>query len=483
MSYMNFNEKISRLIKSITDIDSKIELCRYYGFVNAYYHQGVYSDAELELELINEIYKREFFEFVEAVKPVNKRLHVISVAYDFGGHTRLCERLASMENCISDLIYTGFAKVTDSAELRISKFFNKVIRIESESNLNLIKKLVIELIKYKQIVLHIHPEDINAVVACAIAKKLANIRVFMVNHSDHTFIFGDTVIDYKLQLSGRGKSISDSQTSSEFKGIESFIGIPLHINNIRDVDNNFHHFIMAGSSWKMKPNKYHSAPKVVDSILSKNPSFKFTVIGVNIFLDYWWWFCKLKNFTRVFLYSKMSIEDYKQTIKSADACIDTVPISGGTAFVEMYLNGLHPLGIHSGVSGYTPLEAIKVNSIESILNTQFSDDISEDIKEKIKYIHDFSNVKDRYLRVLEGELTEFPKYLSDYPNDLEIFLTLNKFPLTMDFFRVLKKTSFINSLRFILVCFPHFYFYSFLTFVLKSISKVFMVISNKIMKS
>ena len=177
---------------------------------------------------------------------------------------------------------------------------------------------------------------------------------------------------------------------------------------------------MAGSSFKMRPTIAGSSPKIVDYILTNVSSSSFTIIGTERF-DYWWWWLKLKYGRRLQFYKSMSYDQYLDQINNSDTCVDTSPVIGGTAFVEMYLLGLNPIGVNSGICGYSPIDQVKCGEVVQ-LNFENSDVNYKKIFFEIQNVHSLLSVEARYLAALEGRYTELPESLTINRNNLDILV-------------------------------------------------------------
>ncbi|HDA4184306.1 TPA: glycosyl transferase, partial [Salmonella enterica subsp. enterica serovar Cotham] len=130
-----------------------------------------------------------------------KNVFVITIGYLSGGHTRLMENLASMLNNECDLIITGNVEL--EVKNRLNNYFNEIFEIATyeKNDLNEIYKLSDLLSNYFNIILNIHPDDIQSVIAAGLAKKNANSCIHFINHADHVFSFGATVADIWYQIS------------------------------------------------------------------------------------------------------------------------------------------------------------------------------------------------------------------------------------------------------------------------------------------
>ncbi|PKG37970.1 hypothetical protein [Psychromonas sp. Urea-02u-13] len=430
---MSFNQDLIEIIQSCNDLESKLNLSEFFGGINGACDMGLFEAADLERSLVDDfMVGLPAWRSVQESDKKKKSLHMISTPYLTGGHTRLCERLASMEVVKPDVLITRASQANVDAIDRLQAYFEHSYSIETKVMLERIKQYI-EIFKYyKNIVLHIHQNDICIVIAIGVLRKLANIRVLFVNHADHCFSFGDSVIDVKLQISARGYLVDEERKNKKY--VNSFIGIPVDIKVEKLAFNEFPvNFVMAGAAWKMKPNKFGSAPAIVEHILASNEQLQFVVIGPRLLSDFWWWKVYLKFGKRLKIYKVLPYQQYSDVVKEADACVDTSPVIGGTAFVEMCLQGLKPFGVDSCLGGYTPLDLVKSQYVDGILKQNIPDNILE----LIVSVHGFENVKQRYLDVYSGCYHDIPKVLLENNNDIMFFRRRQKINYSLSLLELL----------------------------------------------
>tara|TARA_R110002050_G_scaffold299462_1_gene465148 strand:+ start:8575 stop:10005 length:1431 start_codon:yes stop_codon:yes gene_type:complete len=469
----SFNDDLIKLIRLSNDIESKIQLTRFFGETNSFFDMGVYESKILENEIVKFFISK--VPTCTTLKPDNIKkntLHVISTPYVTGGHTRLCERLAVMESIKPDILVTRYLNEISDSVQRLNTFFESNYYVDAKSSM---EKQILQnmrfLINYKNVVLHIHQDDICLVVALGILRKYNPINVFFVNHADHCFSFGDSVTDVKLQISARGYLLDKERIDKEY--ISSFIGIPLKVcvDKLEFQDRPVN-FMMAGSSWKMKPNKYGSSPQIVDHILTEIVDSKFIIVGTNIYWDYWWWKILFKYGRRVSFFNEIEYNKYMEITAEADACVDTCPVVGGTAFVELCLQGLKPFGVLSGISGYTPLDIVKSENVFNVLNQKIPTSIFENIIET----HDFFNVRKKYLDAKAGRYHELPKSLLGNGNDMDLFKKGKRIYYSWFVFRLFFRVKYNVKFSLIPILLKHFSYCSLIRLFFSIIPKFFRTI-------
>jgi hypothetical protein len=410
-------EKSVHLAESLKD---KVAISVLYAQVVTGGKDKVYDAINLEKQLILDS-SYLVSNYVLSDCDSGRILHVISEGYLSGGHTRLCERLAAMGETPSDLLVTRH--VDDVVMHRLEKYFSEIfITYCHDVEKNVFNQLKV-LARYSKVILHIHPDDILLVISLGLLKLIKkNIQVYFVNHADHLFSYGKSLPDVMFQISNRGYQVDSTIRNSSYNN--SFLGIPISNTSEPNFKRKANRFLMAGSSYKMKPNSDFSAPQLVKYILNKNHNSTFTVIGAGK-SDYWWWFLKLKFKSRFLIYGELGYNDYINVVKNSDVCIDTLPITGGTAFVEMYMLGLNPIGLNTGVSGYTPLDIIKVNSVSEVMYEELVLS-SHDLYSEIQNVHSIKAVENRYTDALNGCFHNIPISLKVSQNNMDLFVRSKK---------------------------------------------------------
>jgi hypothetical protein len=459
-------DKLLSLALLIDSIDDKISVSKLYA--NIIITDPVYDAIAFEKKMIEQVYSSLSRNELLIKKIDKETIHVITRPYSSGGHTRLCERLSQMDATRSDLLIVDSADATTIK--RLEPLFNEIKRVFEKDAISKIEYLIESLSSYKKLILHIHPDDILTVIAIGVLKKLQpNITVYFVNHSDHVFCFGKSIIDVMFQISYRGYETDNLIKHKAY--VSSFLGIPLNVDkkpSIFDANNNsVKNIIVAGFHLKMKPIKNMSLPKILLNYLKENKGVSLAVIGYK-YTNHWWWPLKLRFINRIKLHGTLPYEQYLNVIRTCDTCIDTAPITGGTAFVEMYLNSLRPIGFNSGIYGYTPMDIVKIDNIVELQT--FTPHFHDALYENIKIVHGLENVQERYLAAInEQRFAEIHESLVNKNNDLDLLLS-NKKP-TLYYSRsklVLKLKSVALSTK-VKVLFEQFNLFSVITFLPKEV--------------
>jgi hypothetical protein len=178
-------------------------------------HTGLFASPRLErmlIEIGTKVVSRSAGISRRAVRkhPVNV-LHVLTQAYTIGGHTRLVWRWIQRDaNRRHSVVFTGQGaravpkKLVDA--VRDSR--GEVVQLDTRvggpvSWARVLRRLAL---RYDQIVLHIHPADIVALMAFSDGSGLPPI-IFL-NHSDHLFWLGVAISDVVVHLRESATTLS-----------------------------------------------------------------------------------------------------------------------------------------------------------------------------------------------------------------------------------------------------------------------------------
>lgn len=216
----------------------------------------------------------------------------------------------------------------------------------------------------------------------------------------------------------------------------SFLGIPIDVAKKPRFLSEAGKVLIAGSSYKMKPNSNTSIQNEVCKFLAKKPNSKVVIIGVSV-TDYWWWKVKFKYWSRIEIFNSLKYEDYMDLLRSCDSCIDTAPITGGTAFAEMYLNSLRPIAIFSGIYGYTPIDKVRADTLLESEKKECS--LLDSMYEDVVRVHSLKSVQQRYLDGLNGGYHPVDAALTGLENDLDLFISKDKANISLDLMRKILK--------------------------------------------
>ncbi|MFQ2231190.1 hypothetical protein [Aeromonas hydrophila] len=415
-------------------LDKALEQAEQLGLLLRANEVGIYSLNELETFLIEKFYSELSINYdVVDNDRHNKIIFIATELYHTGGHTRLMERLASFLDTRPDLLITK--KTIESIIKREEGFFSSIhhgcadgctVGEKVSFFLNVI-------LQYNIVILNIHPEDIYAIVACGLARKVKkDIKIYFVNHADHTFSYGSSISDVWFEISGYGVTVDAMRG---LKARKCFLGIPIDTSN-KNSENSYKFengdlILSAASPSKYEPTNQQSIMPLVSALLDKYDKSNIKIIGVNFLTNYWWWAIKLRYWNRLKLSKSLPYEEYIKVTSSAKLYIDSHPFPGGTAFAEQFLLGRMCVGLNSVYNGYTPVEYFKKDSVDSVLreielinNKKFID-----IKNEIEMKHGFTSVRVRFLDAIFKDVYAKENFILSFPKVKNSF---EKIPVKID---------------------------------------------------
>ncbi|WP_194791763.1 hypothetical protein [Pseudomonas sp. UFMG81] len=405
------------------DLDKAIKHARFLGellWKNAF---GVYQLIDLEQALL------ERFEPVSLPQRAPRLCrygHVLTKAYDTGGHTRLVERLVGSV-ALDDSAVIVLTSASDLAAQRLGKARHGVRRVPRHAcGTARVMALMEEFSRYETLVLYIHPHDIEAALAAGLAKKHAGIRVLLFNHADHVFTFGLGVADRVLEISHFGWQLRGVRKTTDRS---LFVGIPLDLPSIRDTSCvRDGPVVAAGTAYKFRPALDWSFPDFVQA-LCKRIKRNVHIVGPRMLVDWWWWSAQVVLGRRLTLHRRLGHADYLAFISGASAYVDSFPFVGGTAFAEVMGRGVSCFGVLTGTHGYSPADLLKSSSVEQLLEalTHYvqsgsRETIDEDeIYRQVLAVHAVECVAERVAGALTAEIGVAPPWPCETDIDVTAF--------------------------------------------------------------
>lgn len=401
-------------IRSEPSADKVIRMARFLGEVLWKNATGHYQLLDLERELI------ERFEPAISV-PCSIRLcrfgHVLTKAYDTGGHTRVVERLV-----VCDALQDSAVLVTEAAapkargRLANARHGCRVMP-SLTSGQQRIAALVAEFVRFETLILYIHPYDIESVIAAGIARKCAGVHVLFFNHADHVFSYGYSVAERVLEISHFGWAMRTAKIISD---CSVFVGIPLALPRefmarVVAPGRQQGFVAAAGTAYKFRPALGWSFPAFVQAVCQK-VNCRFEVLGPNRWRDWWWWSVMKSQKSRVAIHARFKHEKYLAFISGAAAYVDSFPMVGGTAFAEVMGLGVPCFGVLTGSHGYSPADLVKSSSMEELvddlvgfMNTGVRSRVQTGaVFAQVREVHDAERVASRIVDALSADVVGVP---------------------------------------------------------------------------
>lgn len=353
-------------ILSDHDTDSAIEKAKYLGEVLWKNPCGVFELAELELTLLSRV-----SHVSKGLSRPTDRIgfgHVLTKAYETGGHTRVVERILG-----EPIMQDSGVIVTEACAPRALDTLSRVrhgLKVvgKSATGVDRVLSLAQEFLRFDTLILYLHPYDIETVLAAGVVKKHFGLDVLFFNHADHVFSYGFSVSDRVLEISHFGWSLRKYRKIID-KSV--FVGIPLNLGCRtveRAIDSRAEvpSLLSAGTAYKYHPDEDFSFPRFVRNLVSSH-RFHFTVIGPS-WWDWRWFYCRVKCVGGLKIVGRINYDAYLNAVFKADAYVDSFPVIGGSAFPEAFALGVTCFGVYTGSHGYSPADMVRSASVDSLIS-------------------------------------------------------------------------------------------------------------------
>ena len=392
---------------SARDPNAAIEFATMYGRVNWRNNDGLLSDEDFEISLL-ENHRRHLVGSAASGGWCVDWLHVVSEVYDAGGHTQLLERLAlellrrgaSQRIVVTRHMSLAFSERARAAGLdHIELAGDHVARCRQIISLGRQARVV---------VLHLHPDDMGAAWAARILLA-EGITVLFVNHADHSFLFGTGAATAVLEVSGFGWVLSHAHRPIVKHG---YLGIPVARPSTRHVyrgQRSGHRILSIGNSRKYIPGVGHSFSHLLGALLPRT-SVGVEVIGPDRNAQHW--ASLIKRFPgRLHLPGVLPYEVVEQRYAQALCYVDSMPVTGGTVFSQALMAGLPVFGLAENGGGYGLTDALRfeqlddlVSSVLTYLETGIEPPEQNEVRTRLVEYSSVQAVTDRLERAASGSL-------------------------------------------------------------------------------
>lgn len=320
-----------------------------------YRHAAIFASQELE-SFISEISARNLRpnprgRDVEA----GSTLHILSRALNGGGHTRVVERWigASPKSEKHSILITRGGVPTEKLKVEVTAHDGEILIQRKFSSLLGRAKQILEVSgAYSRIVLHVHMDDILPMLAFSGGGHSAQIIHF--NHADHRFWVGASLPNRVIEMRTWGKAVSEAKRKIHNSEV---VGIPLpdigHNNELDKsqareelgIPSNKKVLLTAGHSRKYLANTHHCFSDAVRELLSEQPDRHLFAVGPEKKLDQNWRSLASDFPDQVTVLSYMPKQKLDLYVKAADLGLDSFPMSGGTAVLDMMTSGLPTISL------------------------------------------------------------------------------------------------------------------------------------------
>lgn len=320
---------------------------------------GLFASPELELSLFD-IARRQNLPITVA-KPITngkKRiLHVMSVAYFAGGHTRLAWRwikkdvrnhhsvaLLQQEN-VGIPIQLKNAAMTSGGQLFGSETFRGSL-LDRARDLHQIAG------GFDLVVLHTHPNDVIPLIA--FYPGHFNRTVIFMNHASHVFWIGVGISALAVSPLQEGTKVCQARRGVPV-GRTAVLPVPLEepkytmtrsaARKELGLPDNAIVMVSSGSPYKYNPTNGIDFRDLVADSLSETPDLHLVVAGPGN--TAYWQSLESKAAGRVKMLGYVDEDKLTTCYRAADIYLDSAPFGSGTAVVEAATHGLPVLSLAS----------------------------------------------------------------------------------------------------------------------------------------
>ncbi|MBV6880921.1 glycosyltransferase family 1 protein [Epilithonimonas ginsengisoli] len=290
----------------------------------------------------------------------NKVLHICSEVHVSGGHSKLLYNWIKNDTSKKHSILSTRLSADDLKAVSETYFEDisdiEFFSVKSNSKIESVKLLNEQpLNDYEVIILHIHPDE--TITNIVFSQKGITAPVWFINHADHVFWLGTSIIDIVLQIRE-----SNAAVDEERRGISAerqfFLPIPvenkgeLNEETINDKIDKKINILSTGTSYKFNPNEKYNFLQEAYKIVEENPEVVFNIVGLRQDSDY----AKKYEHQRIILHGGVSASTLASIEKNTHIYVEGFPMASFTALLQTALRKV-PFVLH-----YDPLPLFKLFS-------------------------------------------------------------------------------------------------------------------------
>jgi len=379
-------------------------------------HCGLFSDPDIE-SLLRQIGKRTLEEHnqltpISSLSALKKVLHVMTQAYETGGHTRLVWRWITLD---TSRVHSVF--LTNQNDLKIPNKLQQAveksggdIHCVQRRNTNLVKKAE-ELRQFilsqgiELIVLHIHPYDV--VPNVALIGIFESMPVIFMNHADHVFWVGGSVSNLIANIRRSGEQLCFSRRGIGFDD-SVLLPLPLEKPDLSTskeiarraigIDSDSIMVLTIASSYKFRAVGENDFRTTVLPFVKRFKKLELIIIGPSEDEKYWREARKLSGGKIRVLGSRKDISVF---YRAADIYLDSMPVSSFTSLLEAASYGLPVLTLGKSDTSLRmddpsmPAEIVKDKSLKDfeglfealIVDKDHREKLGSELRESVSEYH------------------------------------------------------------------------------------------------
>ncbi|UZT96669.1 hypothetical protein ODZ84_15745 [Chryseobacterium fluminis] len=336
------------------DCINYIEKTASFGWFN---FSCYYKCEKLEI-LLAKIQQKILPDFFQQKKhgKTNKILHICSVVYTSGGHSKLLYNWIKNDTSKKHTVLStrlSLEELQEVSHFHLGDFEGlEQISVQASSKIesvNLLNQLPLN--DYEAIILHIHPDE--TITNIVLSQKDIITPVCLVNHADHVFWLGTSIVDILLQIRESNISI-DTDRRGIAPERQFFLPIPVeNSSNINDGNTSSTLQILStGTAYKYKPTENYNFLQEAHKIVEKHPNVIFNIVGISPDT----WYIKDFHHERIVLHGIISSTELASLEEKTHIYVEGFPMASFTALLQAALRKI-PFVLH-----YRPLLLFKLFS-------------------------------------------------------------------------------------------------------------------------
>ncbi len=340
-------EEMEISVKNACTEEEKCDLAKKAGGFASYWFSGHFASSVIENELLK-ISQNHTLGSLEADYEKHTFLHVMSLAYNYGGHTRVVERWIeqSPANEKHSLIFTGYDKqgeLPEQLESSVKEKHGNIYKIAPDKSY-IEKGLELRKIasSFEHIILHVHMDDVIPILA--FGNKEFKRPVIFYNHADHRFWFGVSISDITAQIQD-----NLSEVRNKKRGITKavLLGIPankqtctkLEISKTEarkklNLPEDKKIILTYGNENKFKPFDNFDFLNFVIPVLKTDKNTICIGIGPNPQISPSWTEYQKQFKNQLIRKDSVQFEELLTYIIASDVILDSYPEGGGTGMID-----------------------------------------------------------------------------------------------------------------------------------------------------
>lgn len=312
----------------------------------------IFNSKEIEVELLK-IANELNIELEQNFKK-NSFLHILTISYKIGGHTRVCERW--IENSPAEEVHsviilnqTDLKQVPQKLKNEVSRKNGKFILLSAKSIFDKALELRKIASGYEKIILHVNMEDPIPVMAFGSADFKRPVVFF--DHGDHVFWIGVSIADLVVNL----RSVT-ADIAIKRRGVRKNIVIPLAIEypklipdkeKIRKklgIAKNTKVILTMASPYKYTKFGGYDFIATATEILDRVPNSVLLAIGPSL-KDDEWNIAAENSKGRIRPIGYIANDKIDEYIAIADLALDSFPFSSLTSLLDIGKYGVSCLSL------------------------------------------------------------------------------------------------------------------------------------------